>query len=94
MIHSQNYRTQKTLKMTINKGQTTPCTFRTPLDYSEIHGAYARIENLATEHPNRCQNGQINRSLLLDINSLFLKNISLLPVLKYPVNFPVIGKSR
>ena len=76
--------TPKSSKRPADKGQTTPTTLRTPLDYSEIAGAYGRTENLTTEHPNQHPN---SRSLLTNMNSLFRKNFSLLCVLEFPVNF-------
>ena len=87
MIHSKNYRTPKTLKRPSNKSHTAPCTFLTPLDYNEIERSSTRTQNQDAEHPARCRNVQISRSLLRDINSLLPKKISLLRLLNFPVNF-------
>ena len=81
---SQINSTPKNSKRPANKGQNPPTILRTPLDYSEIAKAGTRTESMAAERPNAHENG---RSLLMDINSLFRKNFSLLCVLKFPVNF-------
>lgn len=87
MIYSQNYNTPRTLKRTANKGQTTPTTLLTPLEYSEIHGACASTQNLG-KYGLFMTSIRLNPiSLLMKLNSLFLKNISLLGHFKFPVNF-------
>jgi hypothetical protein len=87
VIMPQINSTPKSSKRPANKGWNPPTTLRTPLDYSEIPEASARTENLGSERSNRRQNGKKSRSLLIDLNSLFRKNISLLCVFEFPVNF-------
>ena len=76
MICTQNYSTPINSKRPTNKGQTTPTTLRTSLDYSESSRAGTRTENLATDHPTRHQNNR----------SLFRKNFSLIRHPEFPVN--------
>ena len=54
----------------------------------------ARTENLDVEHPNQCQNGQIIRSLLMELISLFCEKISLLSHLEFPVNFETFSAKK
>ena len=77
------YPVEKTQKMSIAKGQSWPAIFLTPLNYSEIGGSATRTKNPA-ETPSLIA---ISTSLLMRLNSLFRKNISLIPDLKFPVNF-------
>ena len=81
--------------MPANKGQTLPTTLRTPLNYSEILRSSARDLNLNPELAEKAGSTPKIDSLLMDINSLFSKNISLILELKFPVNFrPNIPKNN
>ena len=69
--------------MHANKGQRKPSIFLTPLNYSEIGGSPTRTKSLP-ETPSLIV---FSVSLLMKTNSLFRKNFSLIPDLKFPVNF-------
>ena len=95
MILSQNYTSRYFQKMPANTGQTLPTTLRTPLNYSEMHSIYTMTPLLPYKDRECGQNSLKIVSLLMDLNSLFSKNISLIPDLKFPVNFrPHIPKTN
>jgi hypothetical protein len=83
MIHRDLYHSGKNSKRPANTAQKHPAIFMSPLNYNEISGSGARTENLA-DTPFLIA---FSASLLMDLISLFLKNISLLSDFKFPVNF-------
>ena len=74
---------RKNSKITAVKGQKWPAIIKTPQNYSENNRSAARTENLPQD-PSLIA---IWASQLLDLNSLFRKNFSLLSDFEFPVNF-------
>ena len=65
------------------KGRKWPAIIKTLQNYSENNRSAARTEN----RPKDPSLIDIWASLLLDLNSLFRKNFSLLSEFEFPVNF-------
>ena len=68
--------------MPVNKGHKWHAIFLTPQNYSENGSSATRTDNLGGTPPQTA----FSSSLLRDMNTLFLKNISLIRQYEFPVN--------
>ena len=77
------YPVRNTREIPVIKGQKWTAIFLTPQNYSENGSSATRTDNLGGTPPQTA----FSSSLLRDMNTLFLKNISLIRHSEFPVNF-------